>query len=143
MAFLRLQQYVADRRAPSDESEIAAFTAALRKAMVSLGGRTVVIASADLSHVGPRFGDPAPVTPGQLREVAEADRDLLRTVEQGEADAFFRAVARDSDRRRICGLPPIYVMLRLLAGARGRLLRYAQWPDPQGTVTFAALGLYA
>ena len=136
-------QFIQDGRSPSGEQEIAEFAAALRHTMETVGGRTVVMASADLAHVGPRFGDPRQVTPGQLREVADADRGMLEAVEAGDADAFFHAVARDGDRRRICGLPPIYTLLRLLPGARGRLLRYAQWPDPQGTVTFAAVALYA
>jgi AmmeMemoRadiSam system protein B len=102
----------------------------------------VVIASADLAHVGPQFGDPRPLTPGQLREVEEADRRMLSSVEAGDAEGFFREVARDGDRRHICGLPPIFSAMRLLGTHRGRLLRYGQWPDPNGTVTFAALGLY-
>ena len=103
----------------------------------------MILASADLAHVGPRFGDSRPMTPGQLREVADADREMLAAVEAGDAEALFRAVARDGDRRRICGLPPIYAMLRILAGTQGRLLRYSLWPDPQGTVTFATVALYA
>jgi hypothetical protein len=51
-------------------------------------------------------------------------------------------VAREGDRRRICGLAPIYMALRLAPASSGRLLRYGQWPDPQGTVTFAAVALY-
>jgi len=47
-------------------------------------------------------------------------------------------VAHDADRRRICGLSPIYTFLRALPGASGRLLRYRQWPDPEGAVTFCA-----
>jgi hypothetical protein len=75
--------------------------------------------------------------------VADLDRKTLESVEAGDAEAFFRAVARGGDRRRICGLPPIYALLRLLDGGTGRLLSYSQWPDPNGTVTFAALALYA
>ncbi len=138
-----LHRFVEDRRSPGEEREIQTFIAALRDAMATQGGRTVVLASADLAHVGPRFGDPRPMTPGQLREVADADREMLAAVEAGDAEALFRTVARDGDRRRICGLPPIYTALRVLPGAWGRLLRYSQWPDPQGTVTFAAVGLYA
>ena len=118
------------------------FLAALRETLAAVGGRTVVIASADLAHVGPQFGDPRPLTPGQLREVEEADRRMLSSVESGDAEGFFRAVARDGDRRLICGLPPIYSALRVLDGHQGRLIRYGQWPDPNGTVTFAALALY-
>jgi AmmeMemoRadiSam system protein B len=138
-----LHRFVEDRRSPSQEAEIEAFVAALRDAVADLGGRTAVVASADLAHVGPRFGDPRPITPGQLREIADADREMLAAVEAGDAEAFFRSVARDGDRRRICGLPPIYLALRVLSGAWGRVLRYSQWPEPQGTVTFAAVGLYA
>jgi AmmeMemoRadiSam system protein B len=138
-----LHRFVEGRRTPGGDRDIDAFIATLQDTMTALGGRTVVMASADLAHVGPRFGDPHQMTPGQLREVADADRAMLQSVEAGDAEAFFRAVARDGDRRRVCGLPPIYTLLRLLPGARGRLLRYSQWPDPQGTVTFAAVALYA
>jgi len=135
-------RFVEERRSPGEAPEIEAFVAILREAMATLGGRTVILASADLAHVGPRFGDPRAITPGQLREVGEADREMLAAVEAGDAEAFYRAVSRDGDRRRICGLPPIYTLLRLLPGASGRLLRYSQWADPQGTVTFAAVALY-
>jgi hypothetical protein len=134
--------FVQERRAPKHGDEVETFLAALRETLKDLGGRTVVIASADLAHVGPQFGDPRPLTPGQLREVEAADRHMLRSAEVGDASGFFQAVAGDGDRRHICGLPPIYAMLRVLEGHKGRLIRYAQWPDPNGTVTFAALALY-
>jgi AmmeMemoRadiSam system protein B len=136
-------QFVEERRSPTQDGEIEGFFAGLREALAALGGRSMILASADLAHVGPRFGDPRPMTPGQLREIADADREMLAAVEGGDAEALFRAVARDGDRRRICGLPPVYAMLRILGGSHGRLLRYSQWPDPQGTVTFAAVALYA
>jgi AmmeMemoRadiSam system protein B len=138
-----LHRCVEDRVPPRQDQEIEGFLAALGELIGTVGGRTVVLASADLAHVGPRFGDPRPVTPGQLREVGDADREMLATVEAGDAEAFFGAVARDGDRRRICGLPPVYACLRVLPRAWGRVLRYSQWPDPQGTVTFAAVALYA
>jgi hypothetical protein len=134
-------RFVEGRRSPREDGEVEAFIAALRDTMTTMGGRTVVIASADLAHVGPRFGDPLRITPGQLREVADADREMLAAVEGGDAEAFFHMVARDGDRRRICGLPPIYTMMRVLPQGRGRLLRYGQWPDPQGTVTFASVAM--
>jgi MEMO1 family protein len=67
------------------------------------------------------------------------DRQMLEAVESGDADGFFESVRRDNDRRRICGLSPIYTLLRALGGAPGHLRRYGQWPDPQGVVTFASL----
>ncbi len=137
-----MHRQITDRRSPAAEPEIEQFLTLLRDTTRSAGGRTVVLASADLAHIGPRFGDPHRITAGQLREAADADRQLLTAVEAGDAEEVFRLVARDGDRRRICGLAPIYSALRLVPASSGRLLRYAQWADPQGTVTFAAVALY-
>ena len=136
-----LHEAVEAGRSPG-RGDVAEFLAALRETSAEQGGRTVFVASADLAHVGPQFGDEDRITPEVLRVVETADREMLARAEAGDADGFFQAVARDGDRRRICGLPPIYAMLRLLEGSHGRLLRYGQWPDPNGTVTFAALALY-
>ena len=64
---------------------------------------------------------------------------MLAAVEAGDAAGFFESVRRDGDRRRICGLSPIYALLRALGGVPGTLRRYGQWPDPQGVVTFASV----
>jgi AmmeMemoRadiSam system protein B len=137
-----MHRLIADRRSPAADPEIQQFLTILREATESAGGRTIVLASADLAHIGPRFGDPHRLSAGQLREAADADRQLLTAVETGDAEEVFRLVARDGDRRRICGLAPIYLALRLVPASSGRLLRYGQWADPQGTVTFAAVALY-
>ena len=79
------------------------------------------------------------MSPAELEEIGTEDRAMLEAVLAGDAEAFFESVARDGDRRRICGLSPIYALLRALGGTRGALRRYAQWPDPQGVVTFASV----
>jgi predicted class III extradiol MEMO1 family dioxygenase len=89
--------------------------------------------------MGPRFGDPAPITPAELAAIDREDRQMLAAVEAGDAEAFLEAARRDGDRRRICGLSPIYTLLHALGGARGTLRRYGQWPDPQGVVSFASV----
>ena len=137
-----LHRFVEDRRPPTNDEAMEGFLGALRDTLATVGGHTVVVVSADLAHVGPQFGDPRPLSPGQLREVEAADRHLLAMVEAGDSEGFFRSVAEDGDRRHICGLPPIYAALRILGPTRGRLLRYSQWPDPNGTVTFASLAFY-
>ncbi|MFB3816407.1 MAG: AmmeMemoRadiSam system protein B [Candidatus Methylomirabilales bacterium] len=135
-------RFVEAERSPAQAAEVAGFLAALREAIAAAPGRTLVVASADLAHVGPQFGDRRPVTPGRLREVAEEDGALLAAAEAGDPEAVFAQVMREGDRRRICGLPPIYAALSVLPGVHGRRLRYGQWPDPQASVTFAAMALY-
>ncbi|MBI3625073.1 MAG: AmmeMemoRadiSam system protein B, partial [Candidatus Rokubacteria bacterium] len=112
---------------------------ALRDTVAASKRRVCLIAAADLAHVGPRFGDPGRVREPELARLEREDRAMLEPVAAVDARAFYESVSRDGDRRRICGLSPIYALLRCLPAGRGRLLRYAQWPDPQGTVTFASL----
>jgi len=64
---------------------------------------------------------------------------MLEAVTAGDADAFFDDAARDGDARRVCGLSPIWTLLRATGGAPGVLRRYAQTPDPQCVVTFASV----
>ena len=123
-----------------DDPRVGRFLDALRDVIATSGRRVALIAGADLAHVGPRFGDPERVTPAGLAELGREDRTMLEAVTAGHADGFFDAVARDGDRRRICGFSPIYALLRTLGSSgKGALRRYGQWPDPDGVVTFASV----
>ncbi len=124
---------------PEDDPRVSRFLDALAETVAASGRRAVLIAGADLAHVGPRFGDPAPVSPADLARIEREDRAMLAAVTDGDADAFFASVAADGDRRRICGLSPIYALLRLLGGGAGDLRHYGRWPDPGGVVTFASV----
>lgn len=104
----------------------------------------VVIAGADLAHVGPRFGDPRPYTDRQRSVLDETDRESLDHAERGEAEAFWTHVAKDLDTRRVCGLGPIYSLLRTMKSATGRLAHYEQTVDAEegSIVSHAAMGFY-
>ncbi len=102
------------------------------------GRRALVIAAADLAHVGPAFGDSAPLTDEDRQALATSDAGMLETIAVGDADGFLAYLRAEGDRRRVCGLPPIYWALRLLdrlggRPAAGRLVGYDQCPaDEQG-----------
>jgi AmmeMemoRadiSam system protein B len=124
---------------PEQDPRVPRFLDALGEAMATSGRRVAVIAGADLAHLGPRFGDPAPLTPDDLGRVAREDRALLAAVEAGDPRGFFEAIAADGDRRRICGFSPIYALLRMLPDMHGLVKHYGQWPDPQAVVTYASV----
>jgi MEMO1 family protein len=126
-------------RRPEDEPRVARFLDALTETVTTCGRRVAFVAGADLAHVGPRFGDPEPISPEALVRLAADDRAMLETMVAGDAAAFFDDAARDSDRRRICGLSPIWMLLQANGGRRGVLRQYGQWPDPQAVVTFASM----
>jgi AmmeMemoRadiSam system protein B len=123
---------------PEGDPRVPRFIDGLLETMAASGRKTCLIAGVDLAHIGPRFGDPEANTDESLAAVATADRSMLDAVIGGEPTSFYASVAHDGDRRRICGLSPIYTFLRALPGVRGRLIRYSQWPDPEGAVTFCA-----
>jgi MEMO1 family protein len=124
--------------APEADPRVPRFLDALGESIAGSERKVCVIAGVDLAHVGPRFGDAEANTPAFLERVARDDLKMLESVTAPDPGAFFASVAADGDSRRICGLSPIYAFLRALPGASGELLRYSQWPDRQGTVSFCA-----
>jgi MEMO1 family protein len=134
-----VHEALARGRRAEDDPRVPAFLEALAETVAASGRRVAFIAGADLAHVGPRFGDPEPVSREALATIDREDRAMLEAVEAGDAEAFFESVRRDGDRRRICGLSPIYTLLRVLGSGRGTLRTYGQWPDPEGVVSFASL----
>lgn len=129
---------------PMGVAEVRDFIAALKDIVNSLGNRVCLVASADLAHVGPRFGDSQSLTSARLSVVEHEDRSMLAHAERLDAEAFYRSIAQDGDSRHICGLSPIFVLLKTVAATEGKLLKYAQAPDPsgQGCVSFAAMAFY-
>ena len=137
-------RFVVEGRSPRGDAQVESFVAALREAMAAYrqtGRKVCLIASVDFAHVGPQFGDETPVDEARLEELAQADEKSLEAVCSGDAEAFYWSVAEDGDARNVCGLAPIYTMLRVLDGCEGEVLRYSQWPDPNGTVTFSSVSL--
>jgi hypothetical protein len=109
--------------------------------------RTLVVAAADLAHMGPAFGDSLGLDFIGRAQLRNSDERLLQAVCAGDATAFFQQLQVEGDRRHVCGLPPIYLTLRLLDAPRasGRLAGYALCPaDAQGAsfVSIAGALLY-
>jgi len=132
-------------KSPMELPGVASLIQALKKAMVETKRKVCVLASADLAHVGPRFGDPIPPDRISLLNLAEEDQRLLGYAERIDGEGFFRILAREKDRRKVCGLSPIYILLHLLDGARGKLLKYSQSLDSttQSVVTFSSVAYYS
>ena len=104
-------------------------------------GRITFVAGADLAHMGPRFGGPKPLEKKELEDLEGKDRATLETVSKGDAEAFYRDVAGDGNARNICGLSPIYFLLRCMEGLEGEILGYEQAAEEDGSqvVSFGAL----
>ena len=117
--------------APADGNgaDLGEFADALAEMIASDHARTVVIASADFSHVGQRFGDEDPTTEDFLANVGLYDRKLLSLIEEREDDAFVSAVRVADNRTRICSVGCVYALLRALPTRPAQIIRYHQAVD--------------
>jgi len=122
-----------ERRDPEEDPVAERFFGALGDGLAKRSGRALVVAGADLAHVGPRFGDKKPLDgPGRAR-LEERDRASLELAVGRDPGGFFDHVTEDLASRRVCGTGPLYTLLRGLEGLgakRGELLSYEQNIDP-------------
>jgi AmmeMemoRadiSam system protein B len=117
------------------ERETRRFLSALARA--TAGRRVCYVAGADLAHVGPQYGDEEAPTAEHVERLGAQDRRTLERLSAGDAAGFHREAIVDDERRRLCGVAPIYAAMRA-AGRGARLLRYDHWSDGTDLVSFAA-----
>jgi AmmeMemoRadiSam system protein B len=135
--------FVAGEGAPGDYEPFGAAIQVLREAIEARS--TLVVAAADLAHMGPAFGDRYGLDGIAQAQLRAADERLLASVRQGDAEEFFRQIQAEGDRRNVCGVPPIYLTLRLMGETTGEAVGYELCPaDPQGMsfVSIAGVVLY-
>jgi AmmeMemoRadiSam system protein B len=120
------------------------FLVALKHVIQQSSKRICLIASADLAHVGLRYGDSFQPDQPFLLELNQTDHQTLAYVEKLDLAQFVQSVAADDHSRHICGFPPIYSMLRVVEARTGKLLKYAQVPvdTRNSTVSFASMVFY-
>jgi AmmeMemoRadiSam system protein B len=132
---------VLQQRLPEKDSAVGTFLRALRTLAELESRRVCLVAGVDLAHVGRQFGDREPITDEFLQWVEREDQELVNRLAALDAPGFFNAVAKDQDKRRICGFSPLYSLIHLLDGARGKHLKYSQafTPETGSAVTFTSL----
>ncbi|WP_394838032.1 AmmeMemoRadiSam system protein B [Pendulispora rubella] len=109
-----LGEHQANGGDPSEDTHVEAFLDGVRNLVESRPGRVVLIAGADLAHVGPRFGDAQAMNERERAHLEKTDRESLARAIERDPSAFWEDVARDLDTRRVCGLAPIYALLKSL-----------------------------
>ncbi len=134
-------EFVETRRRPLDDERVRGFVEAVRAAVGETGRRVQYLASIDLSHMGPRYGDEEGLDEEGFLRVEKADRDLLARAAAGDLDGFFEHQVFCRDERRVCGFSALYTLLALVPGLRGRLLRYEMttFPGTKDTVGHCAM----
>jgi AmmeMemoRadiSam system protein B len=119
-----LHEPMARQRHPNEVGEVAEFIGTLRELIAEDPDGTCVVSSIDMSHVGPRYGDPRPLNPEELARVQAWDRQLLNHLVAGDANGYWEQVASITNGTRVCGLTPLYLQAAALPECRGDLRHY-------------------
>jgi AmmeMemoRadiSam system protein B len=135
------ESFIAQGLSPIQDVRVLDFVNSVKGTIAVSGRKVCLMASVDLSHIGPQFGDERRVSPGNLLDIRDADLESLRSIEALDREGFWQSVARDGNKRHICGLSAIYTLLSIIEAREGKLLKYSQWRDEQGVgcVTFASM----
>ncbi len=93
-----------------DREYIDNFAETIARVIDKYRGKVGIIAGVDLAHIGPRYGDNFRPTRTTMLETASADKKLLGFLCELDSEGFIASLVRENDRRRVCGLPALYVM---------------------------------
>jgi MEMO1 family protein len=126
---------------PTEMVHIADFIQAIREVAAEQAEPICYIVGGDLAHVGMKFGDQGQLTLPLLEQVAGEDHELLAATARMDAEGLFQGVAAHQDRRRICGFPPMYMLLSTMPATAGVMLKYDQAVEPatQSMVSYASM----
>ena len=125
---------------PGDNAEVREVLDTLKRVEEEHNGPVLWIASVDMAHVGPQFGDPEPVDSETRALIARQDMDALAVVHDPSADAWWKSITSDGNKRQVCGLYATYLFLNLVEQSHGSILDYQQAVTQSGSqmVSFAA-----
>lgn len=119
------------------------FAVALREAIAADGDGTLVVAGADLSHVGSSFGDDRGLDDEFLSSVRRLDEQALTELQAAGADGLVKCLRAHDNSTRVCSAGCMFVLATVLADARASVLDYHQAVDRvSGTCVSCAAVLY-
>jgi predicted class III extradiol MEMO1 family dioxygenase len=115
-----------------------AFVKAMKEVLGELGGTTLIVSSADLSHVGPAFGDSqalagdAPEAEQFRNKVLGHDREMLELFCQGKAEDLVSSMAWQQNPTRWCSTGNMIAAYQIAQPGEVRILNYSAAMDQQG-----------
>ncbi len=121
------------------------FLTITKRAIQDSGQQVCVIGSANLAHIGIRYGDKTPPTDFSFHRCMQIDLEMLKKVEEADPEGFAEFILKEGDQRRILGFSVIFSLLKLLQRnsepLKGQVLRYDRGITDQfnSTVTYASI----
>jgi AmmeMemoRadiSam system protein B len=114
------------------------FVDSLSSALSAEGGRTLFIASADMTHAGPAFGDPKQVDDARRREIEGHDRAMMKEFIGGSLVARMQELKNPT---RWCSVGCMTAAARLAKPSAIELIDYRQAVDEQGNALVSSASM--
>lgn len=124
---------------------ILSFIDAMKKAVADAPGRTLIVSSADLSHVGFSFGDRVSIVSEEEQAVAfrnkvlQHDREMIDLIQKGKAEELVASIAWQQNPTRWCSVGNLVAAMRISGAAEVRVLNYTIASDPQGVAAVSSI----
>ncbi len=125
-------------------NQIEQFASLLKDAIAASGQKVCVIASANLAHIGLRYGDNTAPTDFSFHRCMQTDLEMLKHVENIDAQSFAQFLITEQDKRHVLGFSAIYLLLKLIDAEKGEVLRYDREIVDQfnSTITYASAAFF-
>ena len=107
----------------------------------SINEDTFIIAASDFSHVGIQFGDPFPAIE-KREEIIEYDKRIIDYILMGKEDNFIEELIMNKNKTNICGMGPIYTLMKLIDKKKASLVDYNFTIDEAGGSMVSFAGIY-
>jgi AmmeMemoRadiSam system protein B len=123
------------------------FVEALKEAIDSLEGPTLVVGSIELSHVGPSYGDQtqlagdSPEADANRKKVVEQDQSLLKMVTENMPEDLVSSLAWQQNPTRWSSTGALVATMQSARPSEVRLLQYGGTMDQQGTAMISSAAL--
>ena len=121
------------------------FLTITKRAIQASGQQVCVIGSANLAHIGIRYGDKTPPTDFSFHRCMQIDLEMLKKVEEADPEGFAEFILKEGNQRRILGFGVIFSLMKMLKrdgeDFKGQVLRYDRGITDQfnSTVTYASI----
>jgi len=111
--------------------------------ILSQSQNTWIVAGIDLSHIGPKFGDPYPAAMFE-HHAREHDKKIISSILQGNKEAFWNLYTESEGKFKVCGFATLALLLEILKDYKAELLGYEFWHEAatQSAVSFMGMIYY-
>ncbi|MGP1310130.1 MAG: AmmeMemoRadiSam system protein B [Phycisphaerales bacterium] len=119
------------------------FVDALKQVVSELPGKTLIVSSADLSHVGPAFGDKVPLHGDEKsnpqgvaarNNVVQQDQAMVKMIAEAKPDELIASMAWQGNPTRWCSVGNIAAAMKAVDATqeRTKVMNYIAAMDQQG-----------